>query len=177
MNKSQKGFTIIELIVVVAIVAILSGIVTMNTTSVLGKAKQSRAKEEVAEIQKSLVMFYAKYGDYPGQQYVEENGWGNQFYPSEWGGQAPNLVKNGNTYYLTEFQKLDWDSGNGASWFGNNSYYSLNLYDLNADSKIGCAWMYVWQNTEPYGCVMANVLCQDCPGECGYYYSYDEWCI
>ncbi|MCX6721887.1 MAG: prepilin-type N-terminal cleavage/methylation domain-containing protein, partial [Candidatus Staskawiczbacteria bacterium] len=43
MNK-QKGFTIIELIVVIAIIAVLAGIVLVNVTSYINKSRNAAVK-------------------------------------------------------------------------------------------------------------------------------------
>ena len=49
MNKS-KGFTIIELIVVIAIIAILAAIVLVNVTVYINKAKDAAIKSDIANI-------------------------------------------------------------------------------------------------------------------------------
>jgi len=49
MNKS-KGFTIIELIVVIAIIAILAAIVLVNVTVYINKAKDARVKSDLGSI-------------------------------------------------------------------------------------------------------------------------------
>jgi len=49
MNKS-KGFTIIELIVVIAIIAILAAIVLVNVTTYINKAKDARIKSDMGSI-------------------------------------------------------------------------------------------------------------------------------
>ena len=53
MNK-QKGFTIIELIVVIAIIAVLASIVLVNVTTYISKAKDAKIKSDLASI--ALVM-------------------------------------------------------------------------------------------------------------------------
>jgi len=60
MNK-QKGFTIIELIVVIAIIAVLAGIVLVNVTSYINKGKDVSAKGNLT----SLVTNGAVYFDTP----------------------------------------------------------------------------------------------------------------
>ena len=49
MNK-QKGFTIIELIVVIAIIAILASIVLVNVTQYINKAKDAAIKSDMSNI-------------------------------------------------------------------------------------------------------------------------------
>ena len=44
MNKNQKGFTIIELIVVIAIIAVLASIVLVNVTQYINKGRDAAIK-------------------------------------------------------------------------------------------------------------------------------------
>ena len=48
--KKQKGFTIIELIVVIAIIAILASIVLVNVTQYINKAKDAAIKSDMSNI-------------------------------------------------------------------------------------------------------------------------------
>ena len=48
--QKQKGFTIIELIVVIAIIAILAAIVLVNVTTYISKAKDARINSDMASI-------------------------------------------------------------------------------------------------------------------------------
>lgn len=50
MNK-QKGFTIIELIVVIAIIAVLASIVLVNVTQYINKSKDANIKGNLGTIQ------------------------------------------------------------------------------------------------------------------------------
>lgn len=63
--QKQKGFTIIEIIVVIAIIAVLSGIVMVNVGNARAKARDARCKSEMKNIQKALVMYYADNGAFP----------------------------------------------------------------------------------------------------------------
>jgi prepilin-type N-terminal cleavage/methylation domain-containing protein len=48
--KKQKGFTIIELIVVIAIIAVLASIVLVNVTSYINKGKDSAARGNLSNM-------------------------------------------------------------------------------------------------------------------------------
>jgi len=63
--SSQKGFTIIELIVVIAIIAVLSGIVMMNVTQYMMKARNAARKEALRQVQKALELYFSENGSYP----------------------------------------------------------------------------------------------------------------
>jgi prepilin-type N-terminal cleavage/methylation domain-containing protein len=64
-KKSQKGFTIIELIVVIAIISLLASIVLVNVNGFMAKARDARRKSELVQMQKALIMYYADNGSYP----------------------------------------------------------------------------------------------------------------
>ncbi len=57
INKS-KGFTIIELLVVVAIIAVLTGIVLVNVTSYINKGKDAAIKGNLSTILTNSAVFY-----------------------------------------------------------------------------------------------------------------------
>ena len=57
MNK-QKGFTIIELIVVIAIIAVLAAIVLVNVTQYIAKGKNTAIQGDMATILTNAAVFY-----------------------------------------------------------------------------------------------------------------------
>ena len=54
MKKNNKGFSLIELIIVIAIMAILVAIIAPNLTKYLGKSKKSTDKKNADEIASQL---------------------------------------------------------------------------------------------------------------------------
>jgi prepilin-type N-terminal cleavage/methylation domain-containing protein len=56
--KTQKGFTIIELIVVIAIIAVLATIVMINVTQYIAKGKDASIKGNMASITTSAAAYY-----------------------------------------------------------------------------------------------------------------------
>lgn len=74
MHK-QKGFTIIELIVVIAIISLLSSIVVANVNGVRVKARDARRLAEMKQIQLALIMYFEKYGHYPYNTDNDCSGW------------------------------------------------------------------------------------------------------
>ena len=63
--QKQKGFTIIELIVVIAIIAVLASIILVNVNGFLARGRDGRRISDIAQIQKALEMYYADNGAYP----------------------------------------------------------------------------------------------------------------
>ncbi len=65
MNKS-RGFTIIELIVVIAIIAVLAAIVLVNVTAYINKGKDASIKGNMSTIATTAAVFYEGASDYTG---------------------------------------------------------------------------------------------------------------
>ena len=65
MNKKQ-GFTIIELIVVIAIIAVLASIVLVNVTSYITKGKDAAAQGNLATIMTNGAVQYDSSSNYNG---------------------------------------------------------------------------------------------------------------
>ena len=65
MNK-QKGFTIIELIVVIAIIAVLAAIVLVNVTQYISKAKDVAIKSDIANIALGMSACFGETSTYVG---------------------------------------------------------------------------------------------------------------
>ncbi len=63
MQKS-KGFTIIELLVVVAIIAVLTGIVLVNVTSYINKGKDAAIKANLSTVLTNSAVYYDTNGNY-----------------------------------------------------------------------------------------------------------------
>ncbi len=65
-RKSQKGFTLIELMIVVGIIGILVAIAAPNFSRYQSKARQSEAKIALAAIYGAEKSFYSEYAAYAG---------------------------------------------------------------------------------------------------------------
>ena len=64
--KSQKGFTLIELMIVVAIIGILAAIAIPNFLTYQLKSRQSEAKVNLGAIKTSMIAFQAERGCFLG---------------------------------------------------------------------------------------------------------------
>ena len=61
----SKGFTLIEILAVMAIISVLSTVVLGAVTSVRLKARDGNRKATLVEIQKGLELYYSDHGYYP----------------------------------------------------------------------------------------------------------------
>lgn len=68
MNNKNKGFTLIEMLIVIAIIAILSAIVLTSVSGFQASARDTARVGNLKNIQSYLELFYNKCGYYPGYQ-------------------------------------------------------------------------------------------------------------
>ena len=67
-RRRRRAFTLVELMVVIVIIGLLSGVVTMSVRSYLISAKQNVAKMEISKVCQALETFYTAYDRYPTNQ-------------------------------------------------------------------------------------------------------------
>ncbi|HEY8279091.1 MAG TPA: prepilin-type N-terminal cleavage/methylation domain-containing protein [Bdellovibrionota bacterium] len=90
----QKGFTLIELMIVVGIIGILVAIAAPNFSRYQSKARQSEAKIALAAVYGGEKSFYSEYASYIGSMeaigYAPEGQ--RRFYAIGWSGAQANTV-------------------------------------------------------------------------------------
>jgi general secretion pathway protein G len=72
VRSRAKGFTLIEILIVVAIIAILASVVLVGLGPTQKEGRDSRRIQDLAQIQTALELFYNHCGFYPGSN--EDNG-------------------------------------------------------------------------------------------------------
>lgn len=78
---SVRAFTIIELLVVMAIIAVLSLVVVANAGDARAKGRDAKRVSDIASIQLALTGFYNKCGQYPyGEEITEFSGGNGKVY-------------------------------------------------------------------------------------------------
>lgn len=76
IREKDRGFTLVELLVVVAIVALLAVLVLINIGSIRAKARDSRRVADIKSIQEGLAMYHDNHRVYPDSDgaLIEING-------------------------------------------------------------------------------------------------------
>jgi general secretion pathway protein G len=64
-SRRRRGFSLVEVMIVVVIIGLLASVVTVNVRSYLTRAKQSTARQEIAVTAQAVEAFYAAYSRYP----------------------------------------------------------------------------------------------------------------
>ena len=123
------GFTLVELLIVIAIIAILAALVLAAAGSVQKKGARSRAEAEIAALEAALESFKADNGDYP-----------NNSVPNSSASLVTNLMptNGGKVYY--EFK---------SKWLNGNTYldpfgYSYNYIYTNGSPNNGTNNYDLW---------------------------------
>ncbi len=81
LRKSQSGFTIIELLIVIAIIAILAGVVLVNFQGAQAKARDTQRVSNMSALQAKLEEYYGTNNGYP-----------NTFTATTFPGMDPNTI-------------------------------------------------------------------------------------
>lgn len=69
-NRIRSGFTLIEMMIVIAVILILSGIILRTTSLVLRNMAAGKAQHDLQQLQNALNEYYAEYGSYPPVDFV-----------------------------------------------------------------------------------------------------------
>ena len=91
--KAKKGFTLVELLTTVTIIAMLIGILIPSMRMVRGVAKEARQRAQLTTISMAISAFRNDYGDYP---------------PSSWFGEPLPMQQYGGAQMMTE-ALVGWD--------------------------------------------------------------------
>jgi general secretion pathway protein G len=139
MNFKNKGFTLVELLVVISIIGLLASIVLAATSSASKKARDGRRLAEVHQIQIALELYKSTNGTYPDSDYNGCGGWsvGNQSQPMINGALNPT--------YMSQAPRDPSATGNCAGYFyyhytsgwlycGDKSFYILEIRGMETVS-------------------------------------------
>lgn len=119
MKKTMSGFTIVELLIVIVVIAILATISIVAYRGVQARGRDSARIEKVSQIAKALELYKVDNGQYP--PIIDGGGW-----ESSCGSQTDNWGHCDRMKYLADalapYIKIDPTSLSGATQ-GNYYYY------------------------------------------------------
>lgn len=64
-NTYGTGFTIVELLIVIVVIAILAAISVVAYTGIQNRANDTAVQSDVSNFAKKIQLYYAEYGEYP----------------------------------------------------------------------------------------------------------------
>ncbi len=71
--KNKKGFTLIELVVVVAILGVLALLIVPNVTNRISEAKEAVLEANIKVINNAIKLYYAMEGNYPTLEETDDD--------------------------------------------------------------------------------------------------------
>ncbi len=126
MKMSMRGFTLVELLVVLIILGLIASIAGPNVMRYLGSSKSKTAKLQIKELESSLELFYLDTGRYPssstGLQELIKN-------------EASLIGWNGPYFKLTKVPDDPW--GYAYLYRIPGEHGSFDLISLGADNQPG----------------------------------------
>ena len=110
-KKKQRAFTLLELLIVMIILALLAGLGLMAFGTIQKKSRDSRRKQDLINISKSLETYYNDWGTYPDSDNGAIVGCGpGTSLACNWG--EPWLNTDNNTLYMSALPQdpvSDWN--------------------------------------------------------------------
>ena len=67
MNNFSRGFTLVEMIVIVSIISILTAVISLNFNDIRAGVRDDTRKTELGQLQVAIELYKAQYGYYPAE--------------------------------------------------------------------------------------------------------------
>jgi len=129
--KRQDGFTIIELLIVIAIIGVLALLVVTNFGPALAKGRDTNRQNDIASLSKALEIYHSNNGNYPGEALTTTilEGIENDALDDEDGNQIAIAISSAATVpgdpYATDYTNNTTPSG---------AQYTYSGYDCTSDT-------------------------------------------
>ncbi|CAN5413412.1 N/A [soil metagenome] len=75
LKKQSKGFTIVELLIVIVIIGILATLVIVTFTGIQQKARDSQRQTDIGAVNSHVTAYYAETGAYPTLGMLNDSAW------------------------------------------------------------------------------------------------------
>lgn len=138
MRNYRRGFTIVELLIVIVVIAILASITVVAFNGVQQRGKDSQRKSDITAITKALELYYIDNGRYPA-------GSGSTTINNSWSTTADASWQNLATALAPYTSKLPTDpiSTPGAAVTGGTGYNYAYYANTSTFCNAGIGKMYI----------------------------------
>ncbi len=126
--KQQRGFTLLEIMVVILIIGLLGTIVTPYVLDNLDTAKVEKAKADILNLEQALDQYKLDNNDYP----TTDQGIESLVTKPATSPEPKNYRPNG---YVKRLQKDPW--GNDYQYLQPGEHGAFDLYSLGKDNESG----------------------------------------
>jgi prepilin-type N-terminal cleavage/methylation domain-containing protein len=75
IRTNQKGFTIVELLIVIVVIGILAGLVITTFTGIQQKARNTERQTDIKAMHGQVEAYYAQFGKYPTLGNMNDSSW------------------------------------------------------------------------------------------------------
>ena len=157
LSQDKKGFTLIEVIVVIAVVAILAAILTPTITKNIDDSKRARVTNECQVIAASLTSFYKDLGMWPARRNATDNyqyllygngntpsnsGGGSQYWTGSWGGARQDIFTNQLIANTPNTTGTPYTTTGEFAWRGP---YAMEYKADPWNNRYACNARYLWE--------------------------------
>ena len=131
--RQNKSFTLIELLIVIAIIGILAALIIVSVTKAAARARDARRLADMNEIHKALSMYYLDNGNWPtcgntgGGCDPNYGGWDDSYYYGQ------NWLKFLTPTYLTSVPVDPLNNGYGYTY----RYYLYPAGNAGCNASLG----------------------------------------
>ena len=126
-SAGQRGFTLIEIMVVVVIIGLMAAVVTQQLMGNVDKARIEKAKQDMHALEAALDIYKLDNLNYPtGEQGLQAL----VTKPAD-----PNLINYNDKGYIKRLSKDPW--GNPYHYENPGSHGEFDLFTLGADNQPG----------------------------------------
>ncbi len=127
-QRAQRGFTLIEIMVVVVILGILAAVVVPRIMDNPGKARVAKAKQDIRQLESALELYKLDNFNYPNTQQGLE-----ALVTKPSGDPQPKNYKQGG--YIKSLPKDPW--GNPYQYLSPGVKGEIDVFTLGADNQPG----------------------------------------
>lgn len=135
--KAQKGFTIVELIIVIVVIAILAALVITTFSNIQRRARDTDRQNDIKSIHSVLEVYYADNGHYPSLAQLTAGLPGmdpNALVPPVDGAQTISAAAATENKYQYVTVPANCDNGENGGTNGNCTEYTLTALLENGDT-------------------------------------------